>query len=417
MARLAERLAQAARDRRARLGAVGVLLVAALALGFGRPEGPETATVRRDDLVMRVDVEGELGAVRSTQIGPPPVSDADFKIAFMAPEGTSVKRGETILGFDTEALERQRAEREAEWKEAAAKVEQKEIALRLKLLDIDQRTAEAEAGFGKATLKVEVPADVQMRIELEKARLDQQGRERDRQNLRAERIAARILADAELAALTNERDRAQGRLRELDAAILRMSVAAPQDGIVVYQTDWDDEKKKVGDSVWRAEQVLSLPDLSEMRGDGSVDEADGGALAEGQRVTLRLEARPDLDLFGAVRKVGRTVRQKSRRSPGKVFKVEIALDATDPTLMRPAMRFRGEIETARLGGLLLVPRDAVQLRGNGPIAWRRGWLGWSEVRLRLGRSSRGQVEVLEGLREGDRVSLVDLRQTSGPRAR
>jgi len=109
-----------------------------------------------------------------------------------------------------------------------------------------------------------------------------------------------------------------------------------------------------------------------------------------------------------VKTVGRTVRQRSWRNPVKVFKVDVALDRTDPTMMRPAMRFRGEIETGRLPGLLLVPRDAVFLREKGPVAWVRRGLGWTEVPVRLGRSNRRQVEVVEGLAEGDRLSPRDL---------
>jgi len=76
--------------------------------------------------------------------------------------------------------------------------------------------------------------------------------------------------------------------------------------------------------------------------------------------------------------------------------------------MRPSMRFRGEVETGRLGALLLVPRDAVFLRDEGPVAWVRRAFRWTERPLRLGRSNRRQVEVLSGLRERDRVSPVDL---------
>ena len=36
-----------------------------------------------------------------------------------------------------------------------------------------------------------------------------------------------------------------------------------------------------------------------------------------------------------------------------------SLDGTDSNVMRPAMRFRGEIETGRVPSLLLAPRDAV----------------------------------------------------------
>jgi hypothetical protein len=187
-----------------------------------------------------------------------------------------------------------------------------------------------------------------------------------------------------------------------------MNIRAPQDGIVVYRTNWRDEKKKVGDSVWFGEVVLSLPDLAEMKGDGFVDEADGGPVSEGQPVTVRLEARPDFDLKGKVARIGRTVRQRSWRTPLKGFRVELALEKTDPTFMRPAMRFRGEIETGRVPGVLLVPRDAVFLRGGGPVVWVRRALGWREAPVKLGRGNRTQVEVVSGLAEGDRVSPVDL---------
>ena len=72
------------------------------------------------------------------------------------------------------------------------------------------------------------------------------------------------------------------------------------------------------------------------------------------------------------------------------------------------MPFRGEVETARSPGVLLVPREAVFLRANGPVVWARRALGWSETTVTLGRRNRRQVEVLAGLVEGDRLSPVDL---------
>jgi HlyD family secretion protein len=380
--------------------------------------------VKREDLVQSVEVEGELAAVRSTEIGAPAVTEVEFKISLLVPEGTAVKKGEPVLGFDTEALQRQLAEKQAEFQEAAKKVEQKEIDLGLKLLEVEQQSAQAQADLGKAKLKAEVPPEVQQRVELEKARLDQRGRERDLENLEAEGRATRSLGDSELRSLKNQRDRARGRVEALQAAIEKMTVKAPQDGIVIYRTNWRDEKKKVGDSMWFGETVLAIPDLTEMRAEAFVDEADGGAVAAGQKIVLRLEARPDLDIPGRVKTVGRTVRQKSWRTPGKVYRVDVALERTDPTVMRPAMRFRGEIETGRTPGLLLAPREAVFLREGRPVVWVRRVMRWKEVPVRLGRSNRRQVEVVSGLAEGDRLSPIDLaaptaeaRRASGPGSR
>ncbi len=390
---------------------VAAVVAAALLFLALRPSRPDVGVpieVKKADLVLSVEVEGELAAVRSTEIGVPPVAEVDFKIAFLAPEGQPVKKGTSVLKLDTEMLDRQLAEKRAELAEAQKKVEQKEIDLGMKLLDLEQQAAQARADLGRAQLKVEVPAEVQQRIELEKALLDKKGRERDLQNLEAEGRVTQALTGAELASLRQQRDRAAGRVGALEDAIEKMDVRASQDGIVVYRANWRDEKKKVGDSVWFGEVVLALPDLAEMKGDGFVDEADGGPVREGQPVKVRLEARSDFDVPGKVARIGRTVKQRSWRTPLKGYRVEIALAKTDPTFMRPAMRFRGEIETGRIPGVLLVPRDAVFLRDGGPVVWARRAFAWREEKVTLGRSNRTQVEIVSGLAAGDRVSPVDL---------
>ncbi len=393
--------------------------LAALVLVALVPRGPDADApieVKRADLVLSVDVEGELAAVRQTEIGVPPIAEVDFKIAFLAPEGQQVRQGDSVLRLDTEPLERQLAEKRAELQEAQKKVEQKEIDLGLKLLDLEQQAAQARAELGRAELKVDVPAEVQQRIELDKARLDKQGRERDLQNLDAEGRVTRAITGAEVASLREQRDRARGRVAALEAAIEKMNIRAPQEGIVVYKANWRDEKKKVGDSVWFGEVVLALPDLSAMKGDAFVDEADGGPVREGQKVALRLEARSDFDLAGKVAKIARTVRQRSWRTPLKGYRVEIELEKTDPGFMRPAMRFRGEVETARIPGVVLVPRESVFLRETGPVVWVRRALGWTETKLLLGRNNRRQFEVLSGVAPGDLLSPVDLALPQDTRA-
>jgi multidrug efflux pump subunit AcrA (membrane-fusion protein) len=385
---------------------LSLLLIAAL--WPSTPEAGAPVTVSRGDLVLTVDVDGELEAVRSRELGCPAVPETEFKIAFMAPEGDEVKEGDPVLRFDTEALERLLAQKRAEYEEAKTKVEQKTVDLEMKRLALAEQIAQAEAALGKARLKAEVPPEVQQRIEYEKAVLEERGCARDLENLQAELGTTEALVGAELQSLVRQRDRARGRVEALERNIQKMTVTAPQDGIVVYRTSWDDQKKKVGDSVWYGEKLLGIPDLSEMKGDGFVDEADGGPVAEGQPVTVRLEARPDFDLEGRVARIGRTVQRRSWRTPLKGFRVEVALERTDPTFMRPAMRFRGEIETDRIPNLLLVPREAVFLRDDGPVAWVRRALRWREVPVELGRHNEKEVEVLSGLSEGDTVSAIDL---------
>ena len=94
-----------------------VVAVAALSARGGWSSAADVLTpvkVAREDLVLTVDVDGELASVRSTDIGAPPVTEVEFKIAFLAPEGAAVKTGQPILGFDTEALNRLLVDKKAE---------------------------------------------------------------------------------------------------------------------------------------------------------------------------------------------------------------------------------------------------------------------------------------------------------------
>jgi hypothetical protein len=59
------------------------------------------AIVRKDDLVLGVEVTGSLRAVNADLLGPPAVPDLwDYKVSFMAPEGASITKGQPVLGFD-----------------------------------------------------------------------------------------------------------------------------------------------------------------------------------------------------------------------------------------------------------------------------------------------------------------------------
>ena len=78
--------------------------------------------------------------------------------------------------------------------------------------------------------------------------------------------------------------------------------------------------------------------------------------------------------------------------------------------MRPAMRFRGEIETGRIPSLLTAPREAIFLRPSGPVAWVKRGSRYTEMPVRIGRSNKRLVEVVSGLSKADLISPVDLRR-------
>jgi multidrug efflux pump subunit AcrA (membrane-fusion protein) len=214
--------------------------------------------------------------------------------------------------------------------------------------------------------------------------------------------------EASLGALRDQLERAEQDVQQTQQDIAQMTIAAGRDGTVIYVTDWNDQKKKIGDSCWKGEHVMELPDLNRMKAMGMVHEADAGRVAEGQPVTLRLDADSEDEFSGRVASIWRTVQRESWRSPKKVVRLEIELDETDVQRMRPGMRYRGKIEIERVPGALLVDADAVFLKPDGPVVFRRTTMGHEAVPVELGRRNDERVEVLAGLSEEDGVSLTDL---------
>jgi len=361
--------------------------------------------VTRGDLVTGVDVTGTLAALDSGSFGPPQLNDVwDFKIAMMGPEGSEVKKGQPVLGFDTTELQKRLEEKTAEADQARKEIEKQKADLALKREDERLNLAQAEASLRKSTLKLDAPADLVSVKERKQVELDD--------NLAKQQVAAtgnRITsleraARAQIALLDSKLRRAAAIVAETQSAIRQMTLLAPRNGTVVYVTNWRGDKKKIGDTCWRMERVIEIPDLSRMIVRGVVDEVDAGKIAVGQRVTIRLDAHPDEEFHGTITKMSKTVQpQPQTKDPSKVLRVEIALDRSDPAKMRPGMRFQGTIELQRQHNAMLVPRNAVFVSARGPYAVRRGWFSISETPLRLGKQNDKSVEVLSGLSATDRV--------------
>jgi len=365
-------------------------------------------TVERGVLVVDVDVSGTLRAVDSVPISPPAIPGVwTYKIAMMAPEGEPVEQGQPVLAFDTSELERRLEGKQNERDSAAEQLEMKRSAAKVAEQDAKLALAEAEAARHKAELKAEAPPDLTAVVELEKARLDLELATAKVAYLRRKGESRRKSEQAELERWRSQRDRAEGRVTEMTAAVAQLAVLAPRAGTVIYETSWQGEKKKVGDAAWRGEQVLQVASLAQMEAQGEVDEVDASRVVVGQPVSLRLDAQADVELRGSIREISRTVQRQSPDNPLKVVRLEIALEAREGARLRPGMRFRGNVETARVEDVLLVPLEAIVTTPEGPVAHRRTAGGGIEpVRVTLGRRNTEHVEVTDGLAEGDELEAT-----------
>jgi HlyD family secretion protein len=366
---------------------------------------PRIAEVRRQDLVVGVEVTGALKALDSDSISPPPIPYFwEFKIARMAPEGAQVKAGDPVMAFDPSELQKRLRDFENEAatiSEELGKARAEATMARLNdRLEGEQKAAEAR----KAELRADKPRDLTAEVQLRAAEMD---RDLGRREVELQEVKAtnnRRSERADLQSLQNRLQRAQAHLQQTEESVAKMSVKALRPGTVVYKQNWRGEKRKVGDQLYPGDSAIEVALLDRMGADGQVDEVDASKVRKGQRVGLRLEANPDVEHVGVVTRIAALVGTESPESRIKVAHLEIQMEKTDPT-MRPGMRVRGLIQVDRIPSVLQVPLQAVRTGREGPEVLRVAGAGSETVKVRLGRRSREAVEVLGGLREGDQVAL------------
>lgn len=391
--------------------AIGIAIIAVLA-GAGWTRNKLAADrqgdwvrVSRGDLITGIDVTGTLSAVDSGSFGPPQINDVwDFKVSMIAAEGSDVKAGQPVLGFDTMDLQKRLDEKSAEAEQARKEIEKARADLALRREDEKLKLADAEGRLRKAQLKLEGPPDILASNDRKQIELDFGLAKEETESTRQRIASFEKAASAQIALLTSKQQTAEAIVTGTKNAIQAMTIMAPRNGTIVYVTNWRGDKKKVGDNCWRMERVLEIPDLARMMAKGEVDESDAGKVAVGQRVVFNLDAHPDEEFTGTISDASRTVgKQQGTTDPIKVLKVNIKLDRTDPAKMRPGMRFHGTVELARAKNAILIPRNAVFVSDRGPVAYRRGAFSVTAMPLTLGRENEKSVEVLSGLSASDLV--------------
>lgn len=361
--------------------------------------------VENSPFVRRVPAGGELRSADSSRVGCPPVQRKwNFTITSMAPEGSEVKAGQPVLGFDAkEIFERMQLLR-TRLDTARSRLERTRIEQREQRQRLVVERAEAVAVLARLEQKLDVPANLEARVEIEKLRLDKGLAD---EVLRLIDLRTQAAEDNERALIRSARSSVSKLERELvqtEASIAAHNVSAPRDGFVVHIGDWEGKKPKVGESVFIGQPVMEVADLSRMEISAEVAEPDARWVEEGQQVEIRLDAAPDRIFVGRIVRLGHLFREKSAEVPKMVFDVIVEIAEPDPDLMRPGMAASVEILAPTAESVIQIPESAVRLESGLPVVTvESDGSGRSTQPVTLGDRWQGSVIVLDGLQSGDRV--------------
>jgi HlyD family secretion protein len=431
--------------RASALIAIVVMVVAAGAYWTRSSADPSlVATVQRGELVATLTTTGTLKPVQAITYRSP-VMGRDVEITMLAPEGSRVKAGDVIVRLDTTDLMRELQRGLAEVRQLAidvqvaegefteAQEEVKSVAQGEGALTVE----EAQSTLARAEKKVERLREEYAKLKplMDKGYITREelARTRDaletaedeyalarkrtsvivemshpREQQRAQLMVAQ--KSQQLGQAHTRLQETQSRMTALGEVIDNCTIRARGAGLVVYEENLNANprrKLRVGDRVFSTQGLVTIPEVNRMVVEGSVSEAEVHRVKAGQPATISVEAFPGRQLKGKVARVGALATSSALRPfDDKRFDLIIELEAND-TDLRPEMTVRADVVVGTRQNVLLVPVTAVFNQKGSFVAYVTGVAGVESRPVDLGESNDRLVEVVAGLREGERVSLVE----------
>ncbi|HEU4409900.1 MAG TPA: HlyD family efflux transporter periplasmic adaptor subunit [Polyangiaceae bacterium] len=391
--------------------AAALALGAAFALPFARRwAGAErvveasrvrVAEVVRGDLERDVSVQGRVVA----SLHPTIYSPAPGIVSLPARVGATVTKGQILAQIESPELNSRLSQEQSTLRSLQAELDRHEIATRQAAVKAKQATdvvtlkhAAAERALKRAkSLRDEGLTNA---TEYEKAQDDLE-------------IAALELKNArETAKLEAEALQFEGRSRRLQVQrqqsvvddLLRqvgeLSVVAPFDGMVAA---WSAQDR---DAVARNQPLLSIVNLSAFELELELPENYASDVAAGTRAEVSVQGKP---FAGKVTAVSPQVRDGQVRAT-------VAFEPPEPSGLRQNERLSTRLVLDRRAGVLKLPRGPFLESGGGRQAYVVEGGVASPRPVRVGALSVSEVEVVSGLREGERVVVSDTGGFEGARA-
>ena len=365
----------------------------------------EILQVSQEEFVISLLADGELRAVESTAIRPPPGSNNPRTISWMAPNHSAVKQGEVVARFDASNAEQGALKAGIELTKVDIQVLAKQRELERLLFELDGELELVDIEKIMAEQFVLEDSLAYSRHEIIDATRDQALLEYRSGHLEAKKDNYSDRQAAEGAVLNAMRATHEIENQEYQQQIDHSEVRAPHDGFFVYEKNWWGLPVDVGSSVFPSNNIARIPILDKMEAVVQVLETAAVGLAPGQRTELFIDAFPDRPLTGTVKSISAAAAPIARDIPVKFFTVIISLDQSDPEWITPEAQVTAEIHISRIEDTIAIPNQSLFQDQTGEWVLVRNGKELAKRRVVLGVRGENRSEVISGLEEGDEIAL------------
>ena len=201
----------------------------------------------------------------------------------------------------------------------------------------------------------------------------------------------------------------QERLELLEKGRIRMAnvdydsiIKAPASGIILSQNAFQGDPVVPLTNYQPGTELCSLADMGSLRFKGTVDEIDVGKIAAGMDVEIQIGALPETKIAG---QVSRIYPKAKKDGNATLFDIEIAIRPAAGITLRAGFSATASIRIRDRRDVLVLPeRLLVFENGKRYVDMNEGPDGpVRKVEIQTGLSDGLNVEILSGVKEGDRI--------------
>jgi multidrug efflux pump subunit AcrA (membrane-fusion protein) len=353
-----------------------------------------------------------LKAVKATPLLVPMEVRRSQQVAWLARDGTVVEAGDVVVRFDPYDAEREAADGRADLAAARSRMDKAKAdgGKSKRSLSIDQALAIDERDRAR-TFEL-TDAELYSRNQIVESALDRALSERKTDVVGRKIEVSERLSRADLALGRVEADKATLKLTQAEQSLRALTIATPHDGLLVLERKWTGELLQAGETLWPGQKIAEIPDLATLEVRAWALEADAAGLQPGLAARVAIEGRPGVEYRATVARVQPVARPKERGSPVKYFETVLALERTDPEIMRPGQKVEASIVLEEAADVVAIPRGALFEKDGRRVVFKEDHGRFLPTEVTVGRNSVSRVVIEKGLAPGDRIALRDPTETA-----
>lgn len=365
-----------------------------------------TVKARMDDFHVTVKSNGELASAQTAFLSPPSVNGMwRYKLSFLMPEGTPVKKGQMIARFETNKITDKLKQKKDKLSTITKELENLVLQQEKDMEDIKVQLASREVQFRKAKRKAAQVDDTTSKIESQKLKIDLDIATQDLAlyKQKVDRLAAK--SKLSLSIKQKEKDNLQAEVDALMGDLAKLTVKAPKDGLLVHASNYEGDKFAIGDTLHTGQNFAEIPSLEQMIVKAKISERNLGRLKTGMMVEIVLDANPEIKYAGELTKLGSVIKAKAKNNPEKVIDAEIAINQPDHKIMRPGMIARLSVVIDTHKDVILLPTQAVMLTDGKALIKTKSLFGQASKEVTVVAFDEQNTAISEGLSDGEEVIL------------